>query len=163
VDHLLAAAAVLDDQPQEGRRLVVVGPGELGALWTRSLPRGVEVHNGLIGDKQTLDLFRRCGLLVLPYRDATQSALVGHAYYFRKPVIVTRTGALPEYVVEGKTGWLVPPKDPQALADALEEALSDPVRLARMGEAGREWYDRERKAEEMTLQQMYARLVGRQG
>jgi glycosyltransferase involved in cell wall biosynthesis len=98
--------------------------------------------------------------VVLPYRDATQSALVGHAYYFRKPVIVTRTGALPEYVVEGETGWVVPPGDPKALAETLREALDDPARLARMGEAGRAWYDRERKAEEMTLQQMYARLAG---
>ena len=118
------------------------------------------MRSGLVSDEEAAELFGRCGVVLLPYRDASQSALVGHAYYFRKPVIVTRTGALPEYVVEGKTGWLVPPKDPQALADALEEALSDPVRLARMGEAGREWYDRERKAEEMTLQQMYARLAG---
>jgi glycosyltransferase involved in cell wall biosynthesis len=50
--------------------------------------------------------------LVLPYRDATQSALVAHAYFFRKPAIVTRTGALPEYVVEGETGWVVPRADP---------------------------------------------------
>jgi glycosyltransferase involved in cell wall biosynthesis len=99
-------------------------------------------------------------VVVLPYRDASQSALVGHAYYFRKPVIVTRTGALPEYVVEGETGWVVPPGDPQAVAEALREALGDPARLARMGEAGRAWYDREREVEEMTLLQMYARLAG---
>jgi starch synthase len=162
VDHLLAAAGALDGQPKDARRLILAGPGELDVLWPRSLPAGVEVRSGLVGDDETLELFRRCGLLVLPYRDATQSAVIGHAYYFRKPVIVTRTGALPEYVVEGETGWVMPPGDPGALAEALREALGDPDRLARMGKAGREWYDRERKAEEMTLQQMYARLAGRQ-
>ena len=106
-----------------------------------------------------MSLFRACGLVVLPYRDASQSALVGHAYYFHKPVIVTRTGALPEYVVEGETGWVIPPGDPQALAEVLREALGDPARLARMGAAGRDWYDRERTTEEGTLQQMYGRLA----
>ena len=161
VDHLLNAAAALDGQPQEIQRLVLAGPGDVGVLWSKPLPPGVEVRGGLIGDDETLDLFRRCGVVILPYRDATQSALIGHAYYFRKPVIVTRTGALPEYVVEGETGWVVPPEDPQALADALQEALSDPMRLARMGEAGRAWYDGARKNEEMTLQQMYAKLAGK--
>jgi len=160
VDHLLSAVATLDGQPREAPKLVLAGPGELGTLWTRPLPPGVEVHSGLVGDEEALDLFRRCGLVVLPYRDATQSAVIGHAYYFRKPVIVTRTGALPEYVVEGETGWVIPPGDPEALADALKDALDDPARLARLGKAGREWYDREREAEEMTLQQMYARLAG---
>jgi glycosyltransferase involved in cell wall biosynthesis len=163
VDHLLSAAATLDGQPPGTRRLVLAGPGELDTLWPRPLPAGVEVRSGLVGDDETVDLFCRCGLAVLPYRDATQSAIIAHAYYFHKPVIVTRTGALPEYVVEGETGWVIPPGDPEALADALKDALSDPARLARMGEAGRAWYDRERKAEEMALQQMYARLAGRRG
>jgi glycosyltransferase involved in cell wall biosynthesis len=160
VDHLLAAAGALDGQPHETKQLVLAGPGDVSALWAGPLPPGVEVRNDLIGDDETLDLFRRCGLLVLPYRDATQSALIGHGYFFRKPAIVTRTGALPEYVVEGETGWVIPPGDPRALAKVLEEALCDPQRLESMGEAGREWYDLERKGEETTLQQMYTRLAG---
>jgi glycosyltransferase involved in cell wall biosynthesis len=159
VEHLIAASATLDGHHKDGPHVVLAGQGSLEALWARPLPPGVEVRSRLVGDDETLDLFRRCGFLVLPYRDATQSALVAHAYYFRKPVIVTRAGALPEYVVEGETGWVVPPADPQTLADAMQAALGDPARLARLGEAGRAWYDRERQAEETTLQQMYARLA----
>ena len=161
VDHLVAAAGALDGQSPEARSLVLAGPGDMDALVAGPLPRWVEVRNRLIRDEEVLDLFRHCGLLVLPYRDATQSALIAHAYYFRKPAIVTRTGALPEYVVEGETGWVISPEDPPALADALRQALSDPARLARMGKAAREWYDQERKTEEVTLQQMYARLARR--
>ena len=50
---------------------------------------------------------------------------------------------------------MIPPNDPQALADRLERALKDPDRLATMGNAGREWYERERQAEEKKLQEMY--------
>jgi alpha-maltose-1-phosphate synthase len=160
VDHLLTAATMLNGLRSDGPRLVLAGAGRLEALWTRSLPPGVEVRSGLVRDDEALDLFRRCGPLVLPYRDASQSALVAHAYFFRKPVIVTRVGALPENVVEGETGWVVPPADPPALAGAMQAALSDPARLSHMGQAGRAWYERQRQAEWITLQEMYARLAG---
>jgi glycosyltransferase involved in cell wall biosynthesis len=54
-----------------------------------------------------------------------------------KAVVATRVGGLPELVVEGETGLLVPPRDPTALAAAMAELLNDPDRRARMGEAGR--------------------------
>ncbi len=140
---------------QSGRRLLLAGKGNLAQLWPAPLPPGIEVRNRLIEDDEALALFRRCSLVVLPYRGATQSALIGAAYFFRKPVIVTRNGALPEYVVDGETGWIVPPGDERALQRSLSHALSDPARLRVMGEAGRRWYDKERRQEEETLFSMY--------
>ena len=160
IEHLLAACAMLDSPDGDGLRLVLAGPGSLPALWAGLLPPRIEVRNRLIGDEEAIDLFRRCGLLALPYVDATQSALVAAAYFFRKPVVVTRTGALPEYVEHGRTGWVVEPGDAAALADCLAQALSDPARLPRMGQAGRAWYDEQRGLEEETLLTMYERVVG---
>jgi glycosyltransferase involved in cell wall biosynthesis len=148
------------NQPGEAR-LVLAGQGDLGRVWRGPLPPGVEVRARLIEDEEALDLFSRCGVVVLPYRDATQSALVAAAYFFRKPVIVTRTGALPEYVEPGETGWVVEPSDAEGLARGLEEALADPARLARMGAAGRAWVERERLREQETLAALYASLARR--
>jgi glycogen synthase len=53
------------------------------------------------------------------------------------PVVASRVGGIPEVVVDGETGWLVPPGDPAALAEALRVSLADPTRARRMGEAGR--------------------------
>ena len=145
--------------PQSAIRLVLAGPGSLDDLWPGPLPSRVELRNRLIQDDEAADLLRRCGLLVLPYLDATQSALVALAYFFHKPVLVTRTGALPEYVQEGRTGWVVEPGDAAALADCLAEALSDPARLARLGAAGRAWYDEQRQQEWRTLVSMYERVA----
>ena len=78
-------------------------------------------------------LFRSAALLVLPYLDASQSALVAAAYAFSAPVIVTEAGALPEYVVAGATGWIVPAGDAAALTGVLRQALADPARLRQMG------------------------------
>ena len=49
-----------------------------------------------------------------------------------------RVSGIPEVVVDGETGWLVPPEDPEALAAALGEVLADPAEARRRGEAGRE-------------------------
>ncbi|MDW8319298.1 MAG: glycosyltransferase [Anaerolineae bacterium] len=150
VDTLLAAVA-----QRPGLQAVVAGAGKLDGIWPSPLPAGVALHSRRVGDAEALDLFRRCGLLVLPYRDATQSALIAAAYAFSKPVVATRVGALPEYVVEGETGWVVPPNDPVALAEALAAALADPGRLARMGAAGRRWYEAQRAAERHAWLQLY--------
>lgn len=57
-----------------------------------------------------------------------------------RPVVATRVGGLPEVVEDGRTGLLVPPGDPAALAAALTRLLADPELARRLGEAGkRRW------------------------
>lgn len=53
------------------------------------------------------------------------------------PVISTHVSAIPEVVVDGETGWLVPPANVEALASALRTALTDPAERQRRGIAGR--------------------------
>jgi len=137
LEYLLTACAMMGGANQTSSRIVVAGYGDMSSLWAGSLPDRLALHDHLINDEEAMDLFCRCGLLVLPYSDATQSALIAAAYYFRKPVVVTRTGALPEYVVDGQTG----------------------ERLQQMGEAGRAWYDARRAEEQRSLLQMYLQLM----
>lgn len=139
-------------------RLVIAGP--LAAdVSLPDLPPNTELRDRWIGDAEAVALLRSASLLVLPYRDATQSALIAAAYYFGVPVIVTRTGALPEYIVEGETGWIVPPGDSQTLGDVLAKALSDPARLKRIGQQGRIWYQTQHRMEEATLAAMYRQIA----
>jgi glycosyltransferase involved in cell wall biosynthesis len=53
------------------------------------------------------------------------------------PVVACRAAAVPEVVLEGRTGLLIPPRDPQALAAALEQVLRHPTLGKELGEAGR--------------------------
>lgn len=160
VADLIAAWVRLPEALRAQVRLVLAGPGQLEALWKDPLPAGVEVRNHLIQDEEALTLFQRCALLVLPYIGATQSALIPAAYFFHKAVLTTSSGALHEYVEPGVTGWVVEPSHPPSLARVLTEALSDFDHLARMGQAGRRWYDEHRASERATLQRMYIQLVG---
>ena len=54
-----------------------------------------------------------------------------------RPVVARRVGALPETVLDGKTGRLIEDERPESVAAALAEILGDPVRARAMGEAGR--------------------------
>ena len=51
--------------------------------------------------------------------------------------VATAAGGIPEVVEDGKTGLLVPPRDPRALADALHVLLTDEARARSLGAAGR--------------------------
>ncbi|MGM0483058.1 MAG: glycosyltransferase [Candidatus Krumholzibacteriota bacterium] len=64
-------------------------------------------------------------LVVLPYVSATQSGIAQIALAFDRPVIVTAVGGLPEVVAEGKTGFIVPPEDPEEVASAVLKFLRD--------------------------------------
>jgi glycosyltransferase involved in cell wall biosynthesis len=59
------------------------------------------------------------------------------------PVVATTTGGIPELVEHDGSGFLVPPADPDALANALERLASDPALRERLGRAGRETILRE--------------------
>lgn len=59
------------------------------------------------------------------------------AMALRVPVIATRVSAIPEVVIDGETGWLVPPRDPDATGAALDEALADPSAARLRGANGR--------------------------
>jgi glycosyltransferase involved in cell wall biosynthesis len=63
--------------------------------------------------------FAACDLVVLPYLSATQSGIVQIAFGFDKPVVVTEVGGLPDVVDHGRTGYVVPPNRPDALARAI--------------------------------------------
>ena len=58
-------------------------------------------------------------LVVLPYLSATGSGVIKLAYSYHRPVVVTRVGSLPDTVIPGKTGYVVPPGDAYALAQAI--------------------------------------------
>jgi glycosyltransferase involved in cell wall biosynthesis len=53
------------------------------------------------------------------------------------PVVACRIAAVPEVVLDGTTGLLVPPRDPGALAEALERLIADPALARRLGQEGR--------------------------
>jgi glycosyltransferase involved in cell wall biosynthesis len=138
VDVLVEAAPLIAARVPD-LRIVVAGEGYAEALeQVKADPSGCfEIHNRFIPAAETPALFRRAALVVLPYLDATQSAIVPMAYTFGRPVVATRVGSIPEVVEDGITGILVEPGDARALADAVVGLLLDPELRTAMGKAAR--------------------------
>jgi glycosyltransferase involved in cell wall biosynthesis len=98
-----------------------------------------EICKGFIPGDVAAALFQKVSLVVLPYISASTSGILVTAYVFGKPVVATRVGCLPEYVQDGITGLLVPPRNVEELADAIARLLSDDVMRHRMGENAKHW------------------------
>ncbi len=74
-------------------------------------------------------------LVVNPSRSEGLPNVLLEAMAARVPVVATLVGGIPEMLEDGRTGWLVPPDDPDALARALAEALASPGQRARRAAA----------------------------
>lgn len=85
----------------------------------------IELIDSFIPASEMARLFTEASMVVLPYTEATQSGVLAVAVGFGKPVIATRVGSIPEMIDEGESGFVVPPNDPQALAEAALRIMSD--------------------------------------
>lgn len=79
----------------------------------------IDIHDGYISDNDVQGYFENCDAVVLPYTDATQSGIAQMAFGFKKPVIATEVGGLPEVVTDSVTGVLVKPGDSEALRSGI--------------------------------------------
>jgi len=120
-------------------KIIIAGRGEDMQHYRNGMhdPASFVVLNDWITDQHRSELFARCSMVVLPYIEASQSAVTPIAYAYEKPVIVTRIGGLPDMVDHGKTGLLIPPRDVDALADAMLQLLRDRTARIEMGRAGK--------------------------
>ncbi len=105
---LVVAGEFYEDKEAYMEQIARLGIGE-----------NVKVLDRFIPNEAVSDYFSAADALVLPYLSATQSGITQIAFAFDLPVIATEVGGLPEVVADGETGFLVPPDDPAALADAV--------------------------------------------
>ena len=84
-----------------------------------------EVRARHIPTREAAHLFANADLVVLPYRDATQSGVVLSAFAFGVPVVASNVGGVPEYVGDGDNGLLVEPGNARELATAIVRVMGD--------------------------------------
>ena len=98
---------------------------------------GLEEAVRLIGEREDIgSLLAMADVVVHPSHEEGFSNAILEAMAARKPVVATNVGGNPEAVVDGETGYLVPPRDPDSLAEAIEKLIVDANLRRRMGEAG---------------------------
>ncbi len=152
--HLIAALPEIT-QRLPGAHLLIVGDfGKdkqeyLDLIAQNKVEQFLSIYDGYIPDQEVEQYFAASDLVVLPYESATQSGIVQIAYGFERPVVATNVGGLPDVVLHEKTGYLVPPKDSKALADAVvrffEEQKAEDFAQNIRKEAARYSWDRMRE------------------
>ena len=152
--HLIAALPEITRR-LPGAHLLIVGDfGKdkqeyLDLIAQNKAEQFLSIYDGYIPDQEVEQYFAASDLVVLPYESATQSGIVQIAYGFERPVVATNVGGLPDVVLHEKTGYLVPPKDSKALADAVvrffEEQKAEDFAQNIRKEAARYSWDRMRE------------------
>jgi len=111
------------------------------------------VQKKQLSTEELLQTYGEAKVIVVPLdisggiNDAAGSTTVVEAMAMGKAVIATKTPTLESYIEDGVTGVLVPPRNPIALRQALEQVLSDSVLRERLGKAAREYVVRECEAD----------------
>jgi glycosyltransferase involved in cell wall biosynthesis len=141
VQALARAAGPEGALARHGWRWLVAGTGPLKPDLERAVDRaGIGRHVVFLGRAEDDELhawYEAATLFVHPTLYEGSSLVTLEAMAHRKPVVATTAGGLPDKVRPGLNGWLIPPGDDRALAAAISDALSDPVRLLAMGARSR--------------------------
>ncbi len=151
-DLLQAAALLVPEMPNI--RLLWAGEGPLEADLRKSVDRlGLTGHVSFLGFRPDAPrLHRAFDILALPSLNEGLPLVLLEAMASCRPCVATAVAGSPEIVVEGDVGFLVPPREPTAMAAALGRLARDSDLRDRMGRAGRA-----RVMAEFTLAEMVER------
>jgi len=141
VDLLEAGARMRGAVPGLEIRIVGEGPERAG-LEARCQELGLADTARLLGDvsrEQLVEEYANADCFCLPSVQEGFGIVFLEAMTAGLPVVACRAAAIPEVVLDGRTGVLVPSRDPEALARALGDLLATPDRAILLGTAGRQW------------------------
>lgn len=123
-------------------RLVMLGRFRRDEPYTRRL-RSIQIRDGIFQKVKWLglrtnvqDYMTAFDLLVVPSIEEPLGLVAVESLAAGTPVVATRTGGLPEIVKHGESGLLVPPRNSNAIADAVIELAGDEARRSKMGRVG---------------------------
>jgi len=150
--YLLRAFATLARR-YDSVQLVIIGDGPLRRR-LQALAASLGMQNrieflGALPHAEVLSWTRKAAMLVLPGirtgsgREEGLGMALLEAAASGVPIIGSRVGGIPECILDGRTGFLVPERDEHALAQKMTELLDDPLERRRMGIAGRELVERQ--------------------
>lgn len=138
-DYLIRAVALLKARGRS-LRCVLLGDGpEEQRLKRLIADLGVGEEVRLMGHRQDVaEIVRALDVAVLPSRAEGSPLVVLEYMALAAPIVATAVGGVPELIDDGVHGLLIPPRDPGALAQAIDQLLDDRTLAARLGAAAQE-------------------------
>lgn len=141
IGEFVAAARLLRARGVKARFILAGKPDEMNPAAIAPEQLAAWVGEGIVECPGWIDdmpaLLESCHIVCLPsYREGLPKALL-EASATGRPIVTTDVAGCREVVHDGDNGLLVPARDPQALASALERMITDPALRSRMGRSGR--------------------------
>jgi glycosyltransferase involved in cell wall biosynthesis len=137
LDVLLDALAVLARRDLRPTVWIAGDGPERAGLAAQAARLGLTAQVRWLGQRSDVgDVLNACDVFVLPSRREGLGVAALEAMASARPLVASAVGGLGDAVLDGRTGLLVPPEDPPALATALERLLNDAALRARLGAAG---------------------------
>jgi glycosyltransferase involved in cell wall biosynthesis len=160
--HLIRAMPLLLERVPRAHA-VIAGGGDLEEF-LRDLAEemGVAEHVHVLGARKDVpELMHAMDVFAMPSIWEGFGLVLLEAMAAGRPIVASRVATIPEVVVDGETGLLVPAGDPLALAEALAQLADQPALATRFGEAGRERLRRQFSIEKMVgdTELLYRELV----
>ncbi len=135
-EFFTALSTLKDRYPIEA--LIIGGGRREGEMRQLAAEMGLAGRVYFLGPRDDVpDLLAALDIFVLPSHSEGVSLALLEAMAAGLPVIATAVGGLPEVVTDGENGLLIPPQDPEALAQALARLLADPDLAKKLGESAR--------------------------
>jgi glycosyltransferase involved in cell wall biosynthesis len=166
VSYLLLAAKLILDKRKDAA-FIIGGDGPL-LDYHKMLTRRLGISScvfftGRIPREEVPLYYAASDVVVVPSLQEAWGLVATEAMACGKPVVASRVGGLPDQVIDGYNGFLVPPRDPRALADRILYLLENPSEARRMGLNGRrlaeERFDIEKRIDNIV--KLYRELVGK--
>lgn len=158
----LGAAALVGKDLPEAQFLLIGDGNERSNLERCAFDLGVSDRVSFLGDQaEVANLLAALDVCVLSSLSESLPNAVLEAMSVGRPVVATDVGGIPELVVDGETGYLVPSRDPGAMANRILELLRSEERRSAMGHAGLERAQRQFSPEviKIQLESLYDRLL----
>ena len=153
---LIEASRILREEGVEHELLLLGGTPDEGPAAAQPVLEAAREHATLLGTRPPSEMpaaYASADVFCLPSWWEAMPLSVLEAMAASLPVVATDVGDVRRLVLHGESGFVVPPRSPQALADALRALLLDPDLRRRAGEAGR------RRADQHFSSQVTARAV----
>jgi len=126
-------------------KLLIIGDGyEKNRLENLANELNIKEHvefKGLINHVELLDYYHVIDIFVVPSLIESFGVVVVEAASCGLPVIASNVNGLPETVIDGETGFLVPPQNPQIIAEKISYLINNPEIRKRMGKAARKFVE----------------------
>ena len=160
---LLQAVAIVVRTVPDFQLLMIGNGAERANLEALTRTLGIEANVEFLGERSDIpELLARAGFFVSSSKSEGISLTILEAMAVGLPVVTTRVGGNPEIVVEGQTGYLVPDQNPEALAAAMLQMLSQRDTWSSMGALGRQRVEQQFDIRTMIRQyeELYTEVLG---